>query len=139
MTITDGSASVRARPAPLAIIDISRIFHSPHDRARVAAEVRDACQALGMFGLVGHWVPSQVISDMEEVSRAFFALPGAEKKRYTPRSRLDYVGYYELETLAAAASSGQSGPKDLFEAFSCGPYDDIVAPGPGEERLFGLN
>jgi isopenicillin N synthase-like dioxygenase len=124
----------------LAVIDISPAFQGSRDgAARVAAEVGAACQTLGMFGVVGHRVPGQVIGDIEAVSRAFFALPGAEKDRYRPRSRLEYVGYYGVGTLAAAASSGQSGPKDLFEVYSCGPYDDIRAPGPGEERLFGLN
>jgi isopenicillin N synthase-like dioxygenase len=140
MTVTDDSAGVAARMAPLAVIDISPAFHrSRGGAAGVAAAVRAACQTLGMFGVVGHQVPGQAISDSEAVSTGFFALPAAEKDRYRPQSRLDYVGYYGVATLAAAASLGQSGPKDLFEAFSCGPYDDIRAPDDGEERLFGLN
>jgi isopenicillin N synthase-like dioxygenase len=140
MTIVNSSEDTHSRTAPMAVIDISPYLDgSPSDAARVAAEVGEACAGLGMFGVVGHRVPGQAISDIEAVSQAFFELPASEKMLYAPRSRLDYVGYYALESLAAAATIGQPGPKDLFEVFSCGPYDDIRSPHHGEDRLFGLN
>jgi isopenicillin N synthase-like dioxygenase len=140
MTISYDSKSTRAGSAAMPVIDLAPYLgRSRSGAAATAAEVRQACEALGVFGIVGHGVPGQVTSDIETVSREFFDLPAEEKRTYAPPSRLDYVGYYGLETLAAAATIGQSGPKDLFEAFSCGPYDDIRAPGDGEDRLFGRN
>src|SRR5215471_7062031 len=117
METTDGKEGVRAGSAPMAVIDIAPYRGGSHaDAARVAAAVRGACETLGIFGVVGHGVPGQVISDIEAVSQAFFALPPEEKLRYRPRLWWDFVGYYPPQSLAAAATIGERGPKDLFEA-----------------------
>jgi len=136
----DDSPGTHAGSAAIAVIDIAPYLEeSPGSAVKIAAEVRAACETFGMFGIVGHGVPDDAIADVERVSRAFFDLPVEEKMSYAPRSRLDYVGYYGMQSLAAAVTIGEATPKDLFEVFSCGPYDDIRAPGDGEVMLFARN
>ena len=136
MVTTDGGAAGRAGLAPMTVVDIAPYLAGARDgAAQVAAAAGGACESLGFFGVVGHGVPDQAVDDMETVSRAFFALPLAEKMGYKPRRWLDFVGYYPPESLAAAATIGERGPKDLFEAFSCGPYYEFRVPGAGEDRL----
>jgi isopenicillin N synthase-like dioxygenase len=140
MVTTDDGAAGRAGLAPMTVIDIAPYLAGARRAAsQVAAAVGGACESLGFFGVVGHGVPDQAVDDMETVSRAFFALPLAEKMGYKPRRWLDFVGYYPPESLAAAATIGERGPKDLFEAFSCGPYYEFRVPGAGEDPLFGPN
>jgi isopenicillin N synthase-like dioxygenase len=48
-------------------------------RSRVAEQIAAACEAHGFFYLVGHGIPRSVLDDLDAASRAFFALPEAEK------------------------------------------------------------
>ncbi|KAK9810985.1 hypothetical protein WJX73_003556 [Symbiochloris irregularis] len=60
--------------APLPIIDLS-------DGARAAALMRDAAASHGFFYIVNHGVDSTLVQRQFEQSRAFFALPEAEKNK----------------------------------------------------------
>ncbi|MGA0601434.1 isopenicillin N synthase family dioxygenase [Caulobacter sp. KR2-114] len=62
-------------------IDMAALF-DPADgagHARVAAQVGQACEAFGFFYLTGHGVLPETLAALERESRAFFALPAAEK------------------------------------------------------------
>lgn len=65
----------------LPVIDMAPLFgqSDPAGRARVAAAIRQACEAHGFFYLVGHGIGLDVLADLETQSRAFFALPLEEK------------------------------------------------------------
>ena len=53
------------------------------DLAHVSpAEIRDACETVGFFTVVGHGVPAELIEEVAARSRAFFDLPDAEKERF---------------------------------------------------------
>ena len=45
-------------------------------------EVREACETVGFFTVVGHGVPYELIEEVAARSRAFFDLPDAEKERF---------------------------------------------------------
>lgn len=135
-----GPADTSTQSLRLTMIDLQGC--DTDDRACLAGaadQIRRAAESFGLFGIVGHGVPATTISSLEDVSRAFFALPAAEKARCTPASIFDYVGYYGMESLTAAATEGERTPRDLFEAFSCGPYDDIRDSRDEDDPLFGRN
>lgn len=50
--------------------------------ARVADEVRRACEDVGFLTVVGHGVDAQLVEEVATRSRAFFDLPDAEKDRF---------------------------------------------------------
>jgi isopenicillin N synthase-like dioxygenase len=50
--------------------------------ARVADEVRCACEDVGFLTIVGHGVDVQLIDEVAARSREFFDLPDAEKERF---------------------------------------------------------
>ena len=49
------------------------------DKAGVAAKLDSACREIGFLVIEGHGVAPQMIADMHEVSRDYFALPYWEK------------------------------------------------------------
>ncbi|MDQ0463249.1 isopenicillin N synthase-like dioxygenase [Caulobacter ginsengisoli] len=57
----------------LPLVDLSK------DDSEVAAAVGAACRSHGFFYLVGHGLSDALLDDLEAQSRAFFALPEAEK------------------------------------------------------------
>lgn len=52
---------------------------SESDLSRVAAEIGAACRKVGFFFVVNHGVPASLVAEAFAKSRAFFALPVAEK------------------------------------------------------------
>jgi|LakMenEpi03Aug12_release.lakeMendotaPanAssembly.Ray.scaffolds.fasta_scaffold01611_7 isopenicillin N synthase-like dioxygenase len=63
------------------VIDISALVHrgSDSDRLQVARQLGQACCDVGFFYVVGHGIPDQLVSRLEELSRQFFSLPIQEK------------------------------------------------------------
>ncbi len=51
-------------------------------RAVSPGEVRDACESVGFFTVVGHGVADELIDEVAARSRAFFDLPDAEKQGF---------------------------------------------------------
>jgi isopenicillin N synthase-like dioxygenase len=90
----------------------------PAERARVAAEVAEACATIGFLTIVGHGVPPDVLSWASTQARAFFDLPEADKRRLalTPSG----VGYSPLKGERLAASLEQATPADLKESLNVG-------------------
>ena len=60
-------------------LDIRRFHGSPGDRAAFVAELRHVLHDHGFFYLTGHGVPQALIDRLVAASKAFFALPLAEK------------------------------------------------------------
>ena len=79
------------------IIDISGLLegHAPAV-ARVAVEIAEPCQRLGLFQIVGHGISSEELTAFDGAMRAFFALHG-DAKNSVRRSRDNAWGYYDEE------------------------------------------
>jgi len=68
--------------ATLSTIDISALFADDSEaRARTAAAIGEAAARDGFFYVTGHGLAADTVSRLEAQSRAFFALPEAEKAR----------------------------------------------------------
>ncbi|MDB5429644.1 MAG: iron oxidase [Caulobacter sp.] len=64
----------------LPVIDIAPLLAAdPAARAAVAAQIGRACRAEGFFYVTGHGIGEALLADLDAQSRAFFALPDAEK------------------------------------------------------------
>ena len=105
-------------------IDISPfVAGSSADRTAVAQRVGGAAADIGLFTISGHGVSDELVARMGEVSRAFFALPLAEKLAVGQPRPEQSRGYIGLGTETLAASRGDQGPSDLKEFFAIGPPD----------------
>lgn len=62
------------------VIDIGPLFgRDPAPRGHVADAIRAACQATGFFYIAGHGIDPALMGRLDAASRAFFALPAADK------------------------------------------------------------
>lgn len=105
------------------VIDVAPFLTgAPADRQEVAREVGRACEEIGFFTILGHGVDAALIARMTGVSRAFFALPLAEKlavKRPRPEQSRGYIGVGD-EHLGYGIGQRTT---DLKEFFAVGPVD----------------
>ena len=94
----------------------------PTRHRRIAAEIAEACERIGFFGITGHGVPQATIDRIYDVSRAFFDLPAADKSRVGKTG--DVRGglmYYPFQEERLAATLGEETPGDLKESLDFGP------------------
>lgn len=70
----------------LPVIDMNPLFERSAEVARVAGEIREACEGHGFFYLTGHGIAPELFKSLEEQSRRFFALP-AEARQAIAMSR----------------------------------------------------
>ena len=69
-------------PAQLPVIDVSPLLGADaHARERTARAIGEACRSLGFFYATGHAISPQTLEQLDGASRAFFALPEAEKMK----------------------------------------------------------
>ena len=62
------------------VIDFSPFREgTPGGKAKVAAQIRDACEGTGFFYLAGHGIPQAQIDGIFAASRRFFDLPLEER------------------------------------------------------------
>lgn len=96
-----------AAPASLPVIDIAPMLrvdascgagpNADGARRRVAAEIGAACRRHGFFYIAGHGIAPALEAALREASRAFFALPEAEKLRIAmPRGGRAWRGYFPV-------------------------------------------
>ena len=86
---------------------------SAEGKARVAVEIRRACEGTGFFYLAKHGIPPSAVDDIFAASRRFFALPLDErmKVRLTPRENRGY------QPLGSRTYSDKADAPDLNESF----------------------
>jgi polar amino acid transport system ATP-binding protein len=65
----------------LPVIDLTGFADRADVRRAVAQRIGDACRMHGFFYVAGHGIDAALIERLERLSRVFFALPLAEKKR----------------------------------------------------------
>jgi len=77
----DTSAPEDARDDDIPTINLDAYFTTGSDRdlEHVALQLREACEQTGFFSIVGHHVPSDVISDTFSQVREFHASPDETK------------------------------------------------------------
>jgi isopenicillin N synthase-like dioxygenase len=121
---TESSAN---QMASLPVIDIGPLFRESSDTNAVAEQIRVACQDCGFFYVVGHGVDAKLGESLETLSRAFFALPLAEKMTVSMRSGgRAWRGYF---TVGDELTSGQPDQKEglYFGAELPADHPDVVA------------
>jgi len=79
--------------ADVPVIDFSPFREgTPAGKAKVAAQIREACEGTGFFYLAGHAIPQAQIDGIFAASRRFFDLPLEErmKLKLTPKQNRGY-------------------------------------------------
>ncbi len=102
------------------------------DRARLESAARD----VGAFLLTGHGVPAAQSEELLAQSRAFFALPQAQ------REAIDMIHSPYFRGYSAAGSERTQGRPDLREQFDVGPEETpqaLTISDPAFARLRGPN
>ncbi|SLN20011.1 hypothetical protein AQS8620_00497 [Aquimixticola soesokkakensis] len=95
-------------PASLPMIDISDLVSSDTDkRAKVGAQMREACLAHGFFYVTGHGVPHGLMTAVMEQTRALFDLPVAAKTALDKANSPCNRGY---EVLGGQSLDPRQGP-----------------------------
>ena len=116
-------------PSALSIIDISPLFgEGAGARALVAAAIGEAAARDGFFYVSGHGLEADTVSRLEAESRAFFALPEAEKARIEmARAGKAWRGWFPL---GGELTSGLADQKEgIYFGDELGPDDPRVAAG----------
>jgi isopenicillin N synthase-like dioxygenase len=106
------------------VIDVeAALAGEPEARGRAAAAIDAACRTSGFFAVTGHGVDPDVIDAAVAASRAFFALPFEEKKRFGGSEFWEFRGYLGTEDTALAATLGEASPPDLSESFNVARFE----------------
>jgi isopenicillin N synthase-like dioxygenase len=127
------------------VIDIAPYFGGTESAKReVASAIDAACRSIGFLVISGHQVPGDLIARMDAVSRRFFDLPNAVKRRYVTPDPNIYRGYYALESNAVAYSrDDRAAPPDYREIYSVNRVAiDVADPyytSPLGRRIFAPN
>lgn len=102
-----------------------------------AARLRDACERLGFFTVVGHGIAEELIAEVADRSRAFFDLPAAEKERCAAPAATPGLPVYRPLRSESLGATGDGVPTaDLKESLDWGPALDGVAWPAGLEEPY---
>ena len=115
------SAVMVASRVPL--VDLSGAFEPGPRRDQAVDEIRRACEDVGFLVITGHGVSDEVVADIDAASRAFFALPEAEKMTYVGPVGV-YRGLTPSQASALALSREDESLPDLCELFTVNRFDD---------------
>ncbi|XVE55383.1 hypothetical protein DITRI_Ditri03aG0154100 [Diplodiscus trichospermus] len=76
------------------VLEVPVIDLSDRDENKVLQAVTDASRNWGMFQVVNHGIPDEIIRKLQEVGKAFFELPQEEKEVYAkPHGSQSLEGY----------------------------------------------
>jgi isopenicillin N synthase-like dioxygenase len=115
------------------VIDIAPyLAGSAEGKARVAQAVAEACRDIGFLIVTGHGVAPALIDRVDQVSRAFFALPFADKQALKRPADDQVRGYSAVGDEGLSYSLGKPTPGDLKESLTIGPVDV-----PGGDYFYG--
>jgi isopenicillin N synthase-like dioxygenase len=125
------------------VIDIAPyLAGDPAGAKRVAGAVGAACEEIGFLVITGHGIPDALVRQVFEVSRAFFALPLADKLALRSEDPGIPRGYSALASKSLGRTYGLDAPPDLREQFFVGPLDDWAAQFrrfPGAAKVYAPN
>ena len=116
------------------IIDITSLVSNGTTQKSVINEIRDACETVGFFYVIGHGISRDEQVGIFSTAREFFALPRHRKHSVDVANSRCFRGYVPF------ALTGPNVPKRMLEAFqimlSLGPDDPDVAAG---NMMYGEN
>ncbi len=118
------------------LIDFSLFSEEGESRETFLLQLRTAARDIGFFYLKGHGIDKQLLSDVQQASRAFFALPEEQKLAVGMINSPHFRGYNR------AASEITRGQPDWREQFDLGAERQplpLEAKTPGWARLQGPN
>lgn len=109
----------------LPVIDIARLLAGEED-ASAAREIDAAATNYGFFYLTGHGIPLALFDEVEQLARAFFALPEADKASIAmAHGGPAWRGWFPL---GGELTSGRpDGKEGLYLGEELGPGDPRVA------------
>ena len=124
-----------AAAAQIPVIDFGPYFAGvPGALAGLAEQVRRACEEIGFFYALGHGVPDELIAGAFAASRAFHALPLAEKLKL--KLNQNNIGYLPIDASVQGASTVHKATRpnrneSFFISRDRGPdHPDVVAGTP---------
>ncbi|KAL2472070.1 2-oxoglutarate (2OG) and Fe(II)-dependent oxygenase superfamily protein [Abeliophyllum distichum] len=100
----------------LPIIDLAS-----SDRISTALSIRQACMECGFFYLTNHGVEGDLLHEVLEGNRIFFALPLEEKMKLALKENRGYTPLYTENHDPSSSSKG-----DSKESFYIGPFEDTT-------------
>lgn len=120
------------------IIDLAPYFAGTREgKLQVARAVDQACRDIGFLVITNHQIPTELIERVSRLTRQFFALPLAEKRKVDRPSPDMVRGYSAVAEESLSYSLEEAAPGDLKESFSIGPsgvpdepYYRCAAAGP---------
>jgi isopenicillin N synthase-like dioxygenase len=130
-----GVKNPEAAAAQIPVIDFGPLFAGePGALGRLAPQVRQACEEVGVFYASGHFVPEALIERAFAASRRFHALPLDEKLKL--RLNGNNIGYLPINASVQGASTVHKATRpnqneSFFISHDRGPdHPDVVADKP---------
>lgn len=123
-------------PQQLPILDLSLLDRGGSQRQTFLEQLRHAAHDIGFFYLTGHGIHAELLNEVRQVSREFFALPLADKLSVQMIRSPHFRGY------SLAAAEYTRGGQDWREQFDIGAERlarPLLANTPAWARLQGPN
>ena len=120
----------------LPILDISQLDAGPDDSAAFREQLRQVTHDVGFFYLVGHGIPQQLIDQVLDVSRRFFALPEADKLAIENVHSSRFRGYTRV---GKEPTNGETDWREQIDIGEERPTRPVDAAAPDFWRLEGPN
>ncbi|NIF20167.1 isopenicillin N synthase family dioxygenase [Candidatus Pantoea multigeneris] len=123
-------------PLKLPVIDFSLLNGSAEQRAALLQQLNKAAREVGFFYLIHHGIDTALSDEVQRLSRAFFALPDADKREVEMVNSPHFRGYN-----FAGSELTRSQP-DQREQFDIGAEREPLpadASAPAWQRLQGPN
>lgn len=93
------------------------------DMSREPESLSQACRSYGFFQITGHGIPPELIAGVRRVSREFFDLPMAEKRKLI-RTFNNTMGYFDRELTKTKRDQ-----KEIFDFINT-PFPDLADDHP---------
>ncbi|RFA20621.1 isopenicillin N synthase family dioxygenase [Subtercola boreus] len=135
-TPTDETVTAAPGADALPVLDLSRLDRGDAEAEAFRNDLRRATHDYGFFYLTGHGIPGELIERVMRASRAFFALPEADKMAIENLRSPQFRGYTRV------GGELTQGVVDWREQIDIGAERDQVARGAGVAdywRLEGPN
>ena len=120
----------------LPLLDLALLDGTPAQRGQFLDDLRHAARHIGFFYLTGHGIDADLLIQVQQQARQFFALPEADKLAVGMINSPHFRGYNR------AASEITRGQPDLREQFDLGAEREPLQQGPNSpawSRLQGPN
>ncbi|MBN0989085.1 isopenicillin N synthase family dioxygenase [Amphritea pacifica] len=119
------------------LINIASLYSDDEAaKLQIARAIDSACRESGFFYIQGHPISKARINEMRELSKAFFALPEAEKVKIDITRSANHRGYGRMK----AEQLDPERPGDIKETFDMGlnlaPDHPLIGP---DRPLYGPN